>query len=104
MFIDVDHRQLILKKCDVIRSTPQLSSLIPDFKISTTEDAIVLQSNCYAAIGCDLQDVDLLDRALRKLVNVDHVYTLFLAEVSTTYMDVEAAEAVIKWASTISPS
>lgn len=104
MFIDVDYRQLILKKCDIIRSTTQLSRLVPNPVVSSAGDAIILQSHCYSAIGCDLQDVEVLDRALRKLVNVDDVFILFVAEVSMTYMDVEAADAVIKWASRISHS
>ncbi len=104
MFIDVDYRQLILKKCDIIQSTPQLSRLIPNSITSSAEDAIILQSDGYSAIGCDLQDVEVLDRALRKLVDVDDVSMLFVAEVSMTYMDVEAADAVIKWASRISHS
>jgi len=104
MFVDIDYRPLILKKCDIIRSTPQLSRLVPDSLISSAENAIILQSHCYSAIGCDLQDIEVLDRALRKLVDVDDVSMLFVAEVSMTYMDVEAADAVIKWAARISHS
>jgi len=52
----------------------------------------------YVAIGCDLRQLAALKEALIREVDILNCAVLFVAEVSITYMEVEAADAVIRWA------
>lgn len=103
-FVDMDYRQLILKKCEVIRATKQLHEVIADFEMPTNPKDVILKSEKYYALACDLQKIQDLDHALRKLVDPrDDVSILYIAEVSMTYMDATAANTLIKWASGFAP-
>lgn len=51
------------------------------------------------AIGCDLTDIYKLDQALAKVFDLQNYELLCIAEVSVTYMEVAAADALIRWAS-----
>lgn len=55
-------------------------------------------SERYVAIGCDLRQLAALKEALVREVDILNRAVLFVAEVSITYMDVEAADTVIRWA------
>lgn len=99
LFVDVDYPQLMEKKASVIAETPQLRDLLPGFRTFLHDGPIVVRSDTYLGIGCDLRDLTLLRKTLlEQLVSVNCLF-LFLAEVSITYMKVEAADAVIAWAS-----
>lgn len=93
-------------KIEIIDSSPRLSDLLtPDPVAVRSHGSIVLATNEYAGIGCDLRDINTLDAALKsctKLLGEDCL-VLCVAEVSITYMNLAAADALIKWALTISP-
>ena len=94
----MDYRQLIDKKCETIYSTQQLHNLLGHIETSKKVEAVRLRSDSYLAIGCDLSDTSKLDEALRNELDLANCLVLCIAEVSVTYMDVQAADAVISWA------
>lgn len=50
------------------------------------------------AIGCDLRDLQLLERTLRAELDIPNSSILFVAEVSVTYMPLTDANKLIAWA------
>lgn len=67
------------------------------------DPSILLNSKEYAAIGCDLRNIPRLERLLRNVVDIENCLVLCVAEVSITYMQTEAADALISWSSGLSP-
>ena len=61
-------------------------------------DASVLQSEHYVVLGCDLADTKRLNETLGNVVDLQSSLILCVAEVSMTYMDVAAADSLLKWA------
>ncbi|RYP14919.1 hypothetical protein DL765_006061 [Monosporascus sp. GIB2] len=97
-FVDIDFPDLMTKKCRIIREAPELLSPLSGVK-ATTEGHVLFQSDEYAQIGCDLRDLTNIERSLSALVSLPDSEFLFVAEVSITYMETEAADGVIRWAS-----
>lgn len=81
------------------------SKLLRDALLSTTlrssEPPVYLRSGKYMAVGCDLKDLQTLERVLRSEFDACKTCFLFVAEVSVTYMPVNDADALIRWASTL---
>lgn len=104
-FVDVDYELLMETKRRVINSTPQILNLFhPHASNPAAKDkSVLIDSDEYAAIGCDLRNIPRLDRLLRSVVDIDQCLVLCVAEVSVTYMHTDAADALIAWSSTISP-
>lgn len=97
-FIDVDFADLLREKAKIVQGTPELRSYLSGIK-ENTEEPVIFQSDQYAQIGSDLRDLSNIGQALSALVSVPDSEFLFIAEVSLTYMETEAADAVIRWAS-----
>ena len=97
-FIDVDYPQLIDKKVKTIRDSPQLYSLLGDTHVTTNQNLLELHSGSYSALGCDLRDLERLIHLLENKIELSQCMVLLVAEVSVTYMDVDAADALIGWA------
>jgi hypothetical protein len=97
-FIDVDYTMLMTRKCSVIMETEQLRGLLSGVELPVFQGNVVLRSDQYLAVGCDLRELDDLERTLVGEVDIENCLVLFTAEVSVTYMEVEAADALIKWA------
>lgn len=57
-----------------------------------------MKSVPYMAIGCNLDEPDLLRKVLESEMEVSKCSFLLVAEVSVTYMDTEKANALISWA------
>ncbi|KAI9873545.1 MAG: tRNA methyltransferase ppm2 [Pleopsidium flavum] len=95
---DVDYAQLIVKKCDIIDQTNLFRQLLTSFKLSSPGDTITLRSDQYLAVACDLRDTEKLQKALAQELELENCLVLCTAEVSITYMDVEAADTLIRWA------
>lgn len=51
------------------------------------------------ALGCDLADINKLSEFLENETDLESSLILCIAEVSVTYMDVAAADSLIRWAS-----
>lgn len=97
--VDVDYTSLMLKKRDVIRESPALLDLLTNVEDGPPDDPLLLRSDSYLAVGCDLRELDVLRRVLAREIDLSDSVLIFVAEVSITYMDVDAADAVIEWAS-----
>ncbi|KAI9787133.1 MAG: tRNA methyltransferase ppm2 [Geoglossum umbratile] len=97
-FIDVDYTKLMTRKCSVIMETEQLRRLLSGVELPVSQGNVVLRSDQYLAVGCDLRELEDLERTLVGEVDIENCLVLFTAEVSVTYMEVEAADALIKWA------
>ena len=98
LFVDVDYPQLIRKKVDVIRDDRELSHVVGVNYTLPLSGPVVLRSENYLAIGCDLKDIRNLNETLEKELDVPCCTFLLIAEVSITYMDIKDADAVIRWA------
>ena len=99
--MDVDYEQLMAKKRDMIVETKELRDMLPGAKACSSEEAVLIRSEPYLGVGCDLRNLGKLDKALKNEINTEECLILCTAEVSVTYMDVDAADALIKWASSL---
>ncbi|KAJ0279551.1 hypothetical protein COL940_006703 [Colletotrichum noveboracense] len=88
-FIDVDYPDLIQKKRRIVLDTPELHALLGTWELND-KSPVVLQSQKYCQIACDLRQLSALENALSKLFDLSATEFLFVAEVSITYMDTEA--------------
>ena len=97
LFVDVDYPQLMKKKVEIILDIPELHDLLRNATAATSSETVLLRSDSYLALGCDLRDLAKLESTLsQELVSSECVF-LVTAEVSVTYMDVDAANALIAW-------
>ncbi|KAF4417189.1 Leucine carboxyl methyltransferase 2 [Fusarium acutatum] len=103
LFIDVDYPDLMLKKRAIVLGTPQLHELLGDSPAISEKvtDQILLRSDKYCQIGCDLRELESLRNCLESFLNLTECSVLFVAEVSITYMDTFSADALVQWASSI---
>ena len=97
-FVDLDFPDLIAKKADVIANTPQLRQVIDPLERPSSPGGLAIRSENYFALGCDLGDSNRLDELLAESIDRSRSLILCIAEVSMTYMDVKAADALIEWA------
>ncbi|KAF2451370.1 LCM-domain-containing protein [Karstenula rhodostoma CBS 690.94] len=100
-FVDVDYPQLIARKRDRILGNELLRNALFGTNLRPSQAPVYIRSNRYLALGCDLRDLETLERLLRTEVDATNASFLFLAEVSVTYMPTPDADSVIRWASTL---
>ena len=93
--MDVDYPELMARKCRVISETPQLIGLVGSSQKADLSEAVLYRSNRYVALGCDLADMKAFEELLAKELNASNCMMLCTAEVSVTYMDTKAADALI---------
>ena len=98
--MDVDYKELMATKTAIVIETAALEGLVKPREMSCQD--FMIESDHYYGIGCDLRDLRLLDRAVRSLGGLDETLVLCVAEVSVTYMDPIAADALISWAKMLS--
>lgn len=99
-FVDIDYPELITKKLEVISQTPQLRDLLnASIPIGGRDAAPPAVENRYLALGCDLADIERLEKILNDNIDIQSCSILCVAEVSITYMDIGAADSLIRWAS-----
>ncbi len=94
VFVDVDFPPLSLAKREVVVKTPQLIGPLSNVDILPESSPVLLRSDQYVLVGCDLRDLSLLLEALLGSVQPSPDI-LFIAEVSITYMDTADADALI---------
>lgn len=97
-FVDVDYPELMSKKTEVIMQHHELKDLIGPPQTDKSDPAVLLYSDSYVAVGCDLRDIAKLRSSLESNLDLSSCLVLCVAEVSLTYMEVAAADALIKWA------
>lgn len=98
-FVDVDYPTLIKKKREIVVNTDPLCEALDDLDTLSPQDAILIRSLAYLALGCDLKQIDNITKLLEDELHIKDCSVLFIAEVALTYMDPEDADCVIKWAS-----
>ncbi|KAH6877342.1 hypothetical protein B0T10DRAFT_192573 [Thelonectria olida] len=103
VFIDIDYPDLMRKKRTIVLGTPQLRELLGENPTTSEKDTdqVLLRSDKYCQLGCDLRKLDALRQCLESFLPLSDCSVLFVAEVSITYMDTKSADALIQWASTI---
>ena len=100
LFIDIDYPDLMHKKRAIVLETPELKELLgQDFIVG--ESDILLRSERYCQIGCDLRQLQRLRATLETFLSLDDCDVLFVAEVSVTYMDTASADSLLQSASTV---
>ncbi|EGD88904.1 hypothetical protein H112_03826 [Trichophyton rubrum D6] len=97
IFVEIDHRKMMLEKWEAIQRSPELRELIPD-AVSSSVGGPVIRAKQYIGIGCDLGNLSELERMLKSEVDTSEYSILCTAEVALTYMAVKAADALISWA------
>jgi len=101
LFVDVDYPELMRRKTDIVRENGVFAGQLRNAQYSDAERGIMLKADEYVAVGCDLKNLTDLDEILKHELELQDSEILFMAEVSIAYMPVTAADAVIKWASTL---
>ncbi|TVY85049.1 tRNA wybutosine-synthesizing protein [Lachnellula suecica] len=99
LFVDVDYKELMLKKRDMVTRTTELQQVLTNVQV--LEGDILLQSDQYIQIGCDLRDLERLNKVLSSDIDVQESQILLVAEVSITYMEAKYADDVIRWAGSL---
>ncbi|KAK5000385.1 tRNA methyltransferase ppm2 [Elasticomyces elasticus] len=97
-FVDVDYSLLMLKKLHIIASNPPLLDLLQGWRELSSQSGVLGRADHYLAVGCNLCNVDELDKILQSELNVEDCSVLFVAEVSIAYMDRAASDTVLRWA------
>jgi tRNA wybutosine-synthesizing protein 4 len=88
----------MVKKRDTVGSTIELQKALTNIELLAEGD-VLLRSDQYLQLGCDLRDLDRLDKALASIFDVQTCQILLVAEVSITYLDVRYSDDLIGWAS-----
>ena len=96
----MDYPQLIDKKRDVVFAKSLLRDALLKTRLRSAEAPVRIRSEQYLAIGCDLRDLQLLEKTLRNELDIVDSSILFVAEVSVTYMPLMDANKLIEWANT----
>lgn len=98
-FFDFDYPELVQKKLGLINSSPEILNVIGPIKLSE-EDAkqmgVIMATETYTLVGCDLKNIDLYKKQLHTLLNSNGCPVIFIAEVSLAYMKPEHANPVIE--------
>lgn len=102
--IDIDYPELISKKVEMIKQSKELRELIGD-EVDGAIKGVQLRTSKYVALGCNLRDLDLLEKQWGELgLYEPTTCAIFVAEVSLAYMDPEHADSVISLSSKVSSS
>lgn len=95
----------MIKKRDMVLDQAEMKDLIgepneqaPYLHSTVDKSPILIRSNRYVGVGCDLRHIARLDKTLEEELQIRSCLVLCSAEVSITYMDVDAADALITWA------
>jgi len=88
----------MIKKRDTVERTIELQKAFTNLEVLAEGD-VLLRSDQYLQLGCDLRDLARLDKALTSAFDVQACQILFVAEVSITYMDAGYSDDLIRWAS-----
>lgn len=90
-------------KRDIVLDAPDLAKLFHVTDNVASESGILLDSDKYSILGCDLRNPKKVGRIIKSLLDIEDCVVLCVAEVSITYMAAEDSDAVLAWSSTLSP-
>lgn len=89
-------------KRKIVLETPEMARLLRLDEDKTPEDGVLLDSDKYSILGCDLRNTKKVGRIIKSLVDIQDCVVLCVAEVSITYMAAEDSDAVLAWSSALS--
>ncbi|KAI3645651.1 hypothetical protein MP228_008579 [Amoeboaphelidium protococcarum] len=101
LYIDIDFKRLLKQKIKMIMDSPELKSMLGNVKLST--GGVLLSSDQYLCIGCDLTQLDKLDKLLSYLAQSQqctfqfNAPTLIISECVLTYVPTLDANKVISY-------
>ncbi|KFY13852.1 hypothetical protein V492_03016 [Pseudogymnoascus sp. VKM F-4246] len=95
-FVDIDYRDLIVRKRDMVQQTSELNSVLNNLEFPKDGD-VLLRSDQYMQVGCDLRDLTKLEKFFSSEFDLSNSIVFCTAEVSIAYMDVATSDALIKW-------
>ncbi|ODQ67415.1 LCM-domain-containing protein [Nadsonia fulvescens var. elongata DSM 6958] len=101
IFVDVDYPELMMKKVNTIRQSPELRNIVGEEDTTNLPVGVSMKCKNYIALSCDLRELEKFESQLLSLNLLDDSVILFTAEVSITYMFKEAADMVIEWAASL---
>lgn len=99
-FIDIDYNELIHRKREMVKGTSELNSMLGNLTYPIEGD-VLLRSDQYLQIGCDLRDLEKLQKVLSTEFDLENTIIFCTAEVSIAYMDVASSDALIKFIGTL---
>ncbi|ETN42197.1 uncharacterized protein HMPREF1541_04138 [Cyphellophora europaea CBS 101466] len=102
-FIDIDYEKLMESKRKIVLEASDLAKLFRPNHASPPNDGVLLDSDKYYILGCDLRNPKKIGRIIKSLVDIQNCIVLCVAEVSITYMAPDDSDAVLAWSSTLSP-
>ncbi|KAL8707630.1 MAG: hypothetical protein Q9220_007368 [cf. Caloplaca sp. 1 TL-2023] len=85
------------RKRDILVQQRQLKDLVGQLQPGSGDDALIFTSDHYMGIGCDLKDTSALSKALEAHLQLSECLILCTAEVSIAYMNIDAADALLRW-------
>jgi tRNA wybutosine-synthesizing protein 4 len=97
-FVDIDYPSLMQTKVKIVNETEALRSVLDMHPGSAQAPEVLLRSEQYIAVGCDLREIERLQHILNAELGLSNCSFLILAEVSITYMETVAADAPIAFA------
>ncbi len=92
---DPEVPDLMIKKRRVVASTPELARPLAHLEL-LENSPLMLCSDQYCQIGCDLRRLSVLEETLSKVCSLSDSEFLFIAEVSITYLETAAADSLIR--------
>lgn len=100
VYYDIDFPDLVNRKSDLIRSQPDLVSLLGDnYQVDPSAKIKEIHGKRYHLIGCDLRQHDTLTNKLTSLGLDFSQPTFILAECVFTYMPPTDCNPIIEWVS-----
>lgn len=92
--MDVDFPDVISAKRNIVKQTVELQEPLTSLEFPE-HPRILLRSDQYCQIACDLRQLSAIGEDLARLVDTTNSEFLFVAEVSITYMELASADALI---------
>ena len=99
-FVDIDYNDLQMRKREMVKNTAELNNMLENLTYPIEED-VMLRSDHYMQIGCDLRDITKLQHILSTEFDLENTIVFCTAEVSIAYMDVASADTLIKFIGTL---
>ncbi|KAK6457570.1 carboxymethyltransferase [Scheffersomyces xylosifermentans] len=97
-FLDLDYPELVQNKLGMINESPEILKVIGKQNLDENlkKNGVVMSTDTYKLIGCDLKNTKLYEDQLNQLLGDDpNSIKIFVAEVSLAYMKPEFANPVI---------
>lgn len=97
-FFDFDYPELVARKLGMIKDSPEIMNVIGKINVIGEKEkslGVVMSTESYKLVGCDLKDTELYKKQLECLLH-SGIPTVFIAEVSLAYMKPEHANPVVE--------